>query len=240
METFIKSAKKGAILMSLGTNIRSNMLGNEVLTAVLKTFALFPDYNFLWKFESEVNNLPIKPTDNVMVSKFLPQNDILAHPNVKAFISHAGMLSTHEALWHGKPVVGMPFFVDQSRNLEKSIKNGVAVRVDFRTLNVEIFKSSISAVLDDPKYMKNAQKVSKFFQDKPQKPLEVAIWWIEYAIRNPDLENLKSPTLKLGPFVSKSYDILLTLIVLLHVFIFTLIKIVRKILKGTKNKKKVE
>lgn len=95
--------------MSLGTNMKSNMLGKETLTTILETFAQLPDYNFIWKFESEASDLPISLSENVMIAAFLPQNDILAHPNVVAFISHAGMLSTHEALYHGVPIIGKIF-----------------------------------------------------------------------------------------------------------------------------------
>lgn len=106
MDKFISSGKKGSILMSLGTNIKSNQLGDKLLTQIIKTFAALPEYNFLWKFESEEKDLPIKLSKNVMIGKFLPQNDILAHPKIVGFISHAGLLSTHEALYHGVPVVG--------------------------------------------------------------------------------------------------------------------------------------
>jgi glucuronosyltransferase len=97
--------------MSLGTNIRSDMLGKETLISIIQTFKEIPDYNFLWKFESD--ELPMKLSSNVKVLKFLPQNSILAHPHVKAFISHGGLMSTQEALWYGKPIVGIPFFADQ-------------------------------------------------------------------------------------------------------------------------------
>lgn len=106
MKNFILSAKKGTILMSLGTNMQSSMLGDELLTKIIKTFALLPNYNFLWKFEAEPKDLPVKLSKNVMIEKFLPQNDILAHPGVVGFISHSGLLSTHEALYHGVPVIG--------------------------------------------------------------------------------------------------------------------------------------
>lgn len=227
MEDFIKSGRKGTVLMSLGTNMKSNELGEERLKSILETFASIPDYNFLWKFESEPKDLPIAPSKNVMVGKFLPQNDILAHPNIVAFISHSGMLSTHESLWHGKPIIGMPFFVDQHRNLGKSIMKGIAVKVDFRELSPKIFKSAIMEVLDNPTYYENAQKISKLFKDKPARPLDVAVWWIEYVLRNPELENLKSPTLKLGSFASKSYDALLLFIVLVHVVVFILFKVAK-------------
>lgn len=240
MENFIGRGKKGTVLMSLGTNMKSNMLGDERLKIILNTFAQIPDYNFLWKFESEAKDLPITPSANVMVGKFLPQNDILAHPHVKAFISHAGLLSTHETLWHGKPMIGMPIFVDQKRNAGKCIALGLGVRVNFRDLSVETFKAKILEILDNPKYFKNAQKVSKLFKDKPEKPLNVAVWWVEYAIRNPNLENLRSPTLQLGPFASKSYDVLLAVIALLHVVAFAVVKVLKRVLRVRKEKKKTD
>lgn len=241
MENFIKSGKKGTVLMSLGTNVKSNMLGEQRLKSILEVFAQLTDYNFLWKFESEIDALPLKPTKNVMIEKFLPQNDILAHPNLVAFITHSGLLSTHEALWHGKPIVGIPIFVDQHRNLERMIQRGLGIKVDFRTLATESFKENILTVLTEPKYTKNAKQISKLFQDKPQKPLDVAVWWIEYAMRNPDdLENMKSPTLHLGAFVSGSYDILLAVVIFVHlVVIFTVkfIKAVKKLAIPSKKKK---
>lgn len=238
MDKFIASGKKGTVLMSLGTNMKSNQLGEETLINIIKTFAEIPDYNFLWKFESEVKDLPHSPSANLMVSKWLPQNDILAHPNLKAFVSHGGMLSTHEALWHGKPIIGMPFFVDQHRNLGKAIRIGVANTVDFRNLQVEEFKRNILEILDDKSYYENAQKVSKLFKDKPERPLAVALWWIEYAMRNPNLDNLRSPTLDLGPFASKSFDVLIFLVISLHAVVFILIRTIKFILKSIKGKSK--
>lgn len=44
----------------------------------------------LWKWEDD---LPDKPS-NIRIEKWLPQNDILGHPNVKLFITHGGLLST--------------------------------------------------------------------------------------------------------------------------------------------------
>lgn len=235
MDDFIKSGKKGTVLMSLGTNMKSNMLGEERLKVIIETFAQLPDYNFLWKFESELKDLPAVPTKNVMIGKFLPQNDILAHPNLIAFVTHSGMLSTHEAFWHGKPVVAMPFFVDQHMNSAKAVNLGVGVKVDFRTLTVQNFKSSIESVVKDPKYFKNSQRVSKLFRDKPQRPLDLAIWWIEYIIRNPKIENLMSPTIQLGPFISNSYDILLFALTILSFVFYLIVKVIRTVKKLFQN-----
>lgn len=227
-------------MMSLGTNVKSNMLGEEMLKSIIKTFALIPDFNFLWKFESDEKDLPIALSKNVMVGKFLPQNDILAHPNLKAFISHSGMLSTHEAMWHGKPIIGMPVFVDQRRNLGKAIGIGVAVKVDIKNVTVDGFKKSILTVLQDSKYFENAQKVSKLFQDKPQRPLDTAVWWCEFVMRNPNLDHLKSPTIALGPFVAKSYDVLLVIVIAIHLVAYLSIKVVKGLKKITSGKSKTD
>lgn len=52
----------------------------------------------LWKFEDKsLTDIP----SNVMIRDWMPQNDILAHPNVILFISHGGMLGAMESLYHG-------------------------------------------------------------------------------------------------------------------------------------------
>lgn len=113
IDEFINASKKGAVLFSLGTNVRSDKLGADKQKSILEAFAKMSDYHFLWKFETDT--LPMKLPKNVFVKSWLPQNDILGHSRVKAFITHAGTLSTHEATWHGVPMIAIPIFVDQVR-----------------------------------------------------------------------------------------------------------------------------
>ena len=51
----------------------------------------------LMKWESD--EMEGKP-DNMLVKRFLPQQDILGHHNTKLFITHAGYLSFEESLCH--------------------------------------------------------------------------------------------------------------------------------------------
>ena len=66
----------------------------------------------LWKWETE--EMADKP-DNVMLSKWLPQQEILAHPNCKLFITHGGQSSFQETLCHKKPVVSESYPISISK-----------------------------------------------------------------------------------------------------------------------------
>lgn len=109
----MNSSRKGVVLFSLGSFLRSDMLPQPMLKSILTAFEQMPNYNFLWKFETDT--LPTELPKNVFVQSWLPQNDILAHPRTKAFISHGGLMSTIEASWHGVPIIGIPIVADQHR-----------------------------------------------------------------------------------------------------------------------------
>lgn len=88
LEEFIVSGKMGTILFSLGTNARSSFMDVQKQNAFIDAFELFPDYHFLWKFEELT--IDLKLPNNVIIRPWLPQTDILAHPNVTAFLTHSG------------------------------------------------------------------------------------------------------------------------------------------------------
>lgn len=85
--------------------------------------------------------------------------------------------------------------------------------------------------------------VSKKFRDRPETPLELAVWWIEFALRNPDLSYMKSPVLKLGFLKANNFDILLFVVVALVLVSFFIVKCFsgkdynNKMVKNDKKKK---
>lgn len=113
MEKFVNLSESGVVVFSLGTNVRSEFITVEKQLMFIKIFQQLPQYNFLWKFESI--STQIKLPANVQIWPWIPQSDVLAHQNCKAIIAHGGALSTQEAIFHGIPLLIIPFVYDQIR-----------------------------------------------------------------------------------------------------------------------------
>uniref|UniRef100_A0A182QKP4 UDP-glucuronosyltransferase n=1 Tax=Anopheles farauti TaxID=69004 RepID=A0A182QKP4_9DIPT len=235
LEQFLNASRKGAVLFSLGTNVRSDQLDVGRQRMIVNALRQLPDYHFLWKFETE---LSIPLPKNVIVRPWLPQNDILAHGKTKAFITHAGLLSTHEATWYGVPIVGIPFIADQHRNLERCVRAGVAKRVSFQTMSTVELRDAIRDVLEDPTYRTNMAAQSALFQDQPEKPLARAVWWIEWVMRHPNATQLQSPVLKLGFLRTYLIDVVLVLAAVPLLLVFLARKWLRKSVPAVSDKKR--
>ena len=57
--------------------------------------------------------IPPSLNKNIKVMSWIPQNDLLAHKDIKAFVSHVGHNSLYESAYHGVPVVAVPLYADQ-------------------------------------------------------------------------------------------------------------------------------
>lgn len=147
IKEFLDNATEGVIFFSMGSNIQSTTLPIEKREALLKTFAQFKQ-KVMWKWESD--DLPGKP-DNVFTKSWWPQDDILAHPNVKVFITHGGLLGSTEAIYHGVPVIGIPIFGDQELNMARAQRSGYGLTVNYRNLTQEALTWALNEVLYDPK-----------------------------------------------------------------------------------------
>uniref|UniRef100_A0A182K6E0 UDP-glycosyltransferases domain-containing protein n=1 Tax=Anopheles christyi TaxID=43041 RepID=A0A182K6E0_9DIPT len=217
LRAFIANAPMGAVLFAMGTNFKSKMFTPERQAMFLEAFAQFPQYHILWKFDDD--QLPMKASSNVMIRPWLPQNDILAQQRVKAFITHCGLMSTQEATYHAVPMIGIPIYVDQHLNLHRTVQAGAGVKLDLATLSTGSIVAALREVLESESYQQAIDKRSALFRDQPEKPLERALWWIEWALRHPREDQLRSSTVKMSSFVANGYDvcacIVLTIVVLL-------------------------
>ncbi|KAJ8980274.1 hypothetical protein NQ317_005132 [Molorchus minor] len=180
IQKFLDESKEGAIFFSMGSNLKTTDLSNNTLSGILNVFSNMKQ-NVLWKFDGDsISNKP----KNVLISKWLPQSDILAHPYTVGFITHGGMLSTTEAIFYGVPMVGIPIFGDQKLNVARSVEKGIAVHLPFKKLSETTLTEALVEILDNPKYKKNSKKLSSILRDRVVKPLDLAMYWVEYIGRH--------------------------------------------------------
>ena len=126
--------------------------------------------------------------------KWFPQNDLLANPAVKLFITHCGISSTFESAFHGVPVVAVPLVADQPDNAEKLVKRAkIGVMIDFYTLTEEKVEQAVHEVLNNPKYKENAKKTSYMLSDRLVSPKQQLRHLVNFTIKSGGAPHLFHP-----------------------------------------------
>lgn len=95
----------------------------------------------------------------------------------------------------------------------------MALNLDLKSINRKTFTEAMLEMLTNSSYRRNAQLRSKNFQDQKEHPLQRAMWWIDYVLRNQDISFLKHPSLaQLNVCTKHSIDIIAFLVVLVIAF----------------------
>ncbi|KAF8360766.1 hypothetical protein PRIPAC_87689 [Pristionchus pacificus] len=181
----ILSRRSKTILLSFGSVAKSIYIPGDIKDSILKTIARFPDITFIWKYEQpedEFAKEALRSLPNLHLSKWTPQNDILADDRLTAFITHGGMGSTQETATRGKPGIFIPLFGDQPRNAGMMQYNGFGVVLDkFDMINPDSFEGAIREVLNNESYRINARRISSMLAKKPFTSKELLIKTVEFA-----------------------------------------------------------
>ncbi|GAB0093836.1 hypothetical protein DMENIID0001_090180 [Sergentomyia squamirostris] len=225
LKKFLDSEVNGVIYFSMGSTVLSVDMPQERRDALLKAFSKLP-MKVMWKWEDDY--LPGKP-DNVLIRKWFPQNDILAHPNVKLFITHGGLLSTMEATWFGVPVIGLPVFGDQFMNMAKTVAADYGLTVALTNLTENSISWAINEVLTKETYSRKAKAISSRFRDQESDPMERAIYWIEYVARHGGARHLVSGAQDLHFIQYHNLDVFAFLILVPVLLLLTLKWIIKKL-----------
>ncbi|HVZ22175.1 MAG TPA: glycosyltransferase [Vicinamibacterales bacterium] len=107
-------------------------------------------FRTLWSLKpDQAALLPASATSSLRMLDWAPQAAVLAHPNVKAFVSHCGANSVYESVHAGTPIVGIPMFGDQQDMALRVADAGIGVWLDKRTFTAEELRAAILRVLHD-------------------------------------------------------------------------------------------
>ncbi|XP_061102468.1 UDP-glucuronosyltransferase 2A2-like [Conger conger] len=222
LEEFVQSSgEHGFIIMSLGTLF--GKLPHDLADEIAAAFAQLPQ-KVIWR---HTGDRPATLGNNTRLVTWMPQNDLLGHPKIRAFVAHGGTNGVLEAIYHGVPIVGLPLIFDQPDNLNRMRVKGAAKIVDIVTLDRNIFLQALQEVLHEPSYRMNMQRLSRLHHDQPMKPLDLALFWIEFVMRHKGAGHLRTESYRMPWYVYHSVDVIGTLLAAMLFILLILIFLVR-------------
>ena len=178
LSDFLDYADDGVILVSLGSYF------NFVPLDIVQKFCIaFSNVKakVVWKIK-HVGNCDIDE-DKIKVMSWVPQNDILAHPNVKLFLTHGGYNSIIESIHNAKVMLVMPFAADQPLNANIVKNRNLGIIMDIANFQISELINNIDILFTDVKYERHIQAASNVLHDKLHSPGERASFAVNHVIK---------------------------------------------------------
>ncbi|XP_063096810.1 UDP-glucuronosyltransferase 2B31-like [Cavia porcellus] len=219
LEDFVQSSgEHGIVIFSLGSMVMN--MTEDKADVIASALAQIPQ-KVVWRFDGKK---PATLGPNTQLYKWIPQNDLLGHPKTKAFITHGGTNGIYEAIYHGVPMVGIPLFWDQGDNIAHIKAKGAAVRVDFNRMSSTDLVNAMKTVINDLSYKQNALRLSRIHHDQPVKPLDRAVFWVEFVMRHKGAKHLRVAAHDLSWLQYHSLDVIGFLLASVATVIFIISK----------------
>lgn len=77
---------------------------------------------------------------------------MIAHPKIKAFITHACLGGINEAIYYGVPMVSFPMFAEQDYNANLLEAKEIAIKLEITTLKSNELETAIKEITGTPRY----------------------------------------------------------------------------------------
>ncbi|KAM4025038.1 UDP-glucuronosyltransferase 1A6-like isoform 3-T3 [Anomaloglossus baeobatrachus] len=214
-ETLVNSSgEHGFVVFSLGSMVSEIPMHKamdiaEALRSIPQTV--------IWRYTGKV---PTNLGNNTHLVKWLPQNDLLAHPKARAFITHAGSHGIYESICNAVPVVMLPLFGDQMDNAKRIESRGAGVTLNVLDMTPEDLFNALDAVINNPSYKENMQRLSDLHLDRPIHPLDLAVYWVEFVMRHKGAPHLRPAAHDLNWIQYHSLDVFGFLLAVLATILF--------------------
>ncbi|CAJ1063855.1 Hypothetical predicted protein [Xyrichtys novacula] len=222
LEKFVQSAgEHGVIIMTLGTLV--NALPEDLAEEFASVFAKMPQ-KVIWRHKGK---RPSTLGNNTLIVDWMPQKDLLGHPQTKVFVAHGGTNGVQEAIYHGVPVLGIPLFFDQFDNLLRLKDRGAAKILELADANSRSFEQALNEVLHQDSYRQNIQRLSRLHRDQPMAPMDKAVFWVEYVIRHKGAPHLRTEAYKMPWYSYYLLDVLLFMMTVVTVLLYSMFALFR-------------
>lgn len=200
-----ESGENGFIVFAMGTFFDPKYFPAASMEAFLTVFSRLKQ-TVIWK-QNSVDNLP----SNVKTFPWIPQQDLLGNHKARLCITHGGMYSLYESMYHGVPILGMAIFGDQRDNLQVASQMGSVLAMDKLNITVNLLYETITTLLNNPRYKEKAKEISDRIHDQPETPLHRTIYWLEHVMKYKDVSYLKGMNKDIGLHQYFGLDVILLL-----------------------------
>ncbi|XP_030187209.1 UDP-glucuronosyltransferase 3A1-like [Lynx canadensis] len=194
-ENFIsKFGDSGFVLVAMGSMVGTYQ-SQEVLMEMNSAFARLSQ-GVIWNCKPSKWPKDVKLAANVKIVDWLPQNDLLAHPRIRLFVTHGGLNSIMEAIQHGVPIVGIPVLGDHPENMVRVEAKKFGVSIQLKQIKAETLALKIKEVIEDKRYKSAAVAASIIRRSHPLTPAQRLVGWIDHILQTGGAAHLKPHALQ--------------------------------------------
>ncbi|XP_063816961.1 UDP-glucuronosyltransferase 3A1-like isoform X2 [Pseudophryne corroboree] len=239
LEDYIsESGESGFIVVTLGS-----MISSSPQIALLKEmnagFARIPQI-VIWRFQRSHWPKELQLAPNVRLLDWVSQNDLLGHPKIRLLVTHGGLNSLMEAVYHGVPVLGIPLFGDQFDNLVRITAKHMGTFIPVLEIKSESFANTMRHVIENKSYKMSAMNLSVIRKSRPFPPDQQLLRWVEHIIQSGGGGHLHPYSYQQPWYQQYLLDVILFLCLSIALILYLIVKIFKlligKICFATKQK----
>ena len=173
--------------------------------------------------DNEIKLLP----ENVYISRWLEQNNLLGDKRINLFVTHGGFNSVQESVYHEKPMIVLGIGLDHYNAGSFIKKREIGIVFQKKNMvNKNSIIESIETVINNKKYYDNIKKVSKIMKNLKD-PREEFKYWIDFGY-NVGYQSLQIPSYKYkySWIIVNGYDVAFVWLMLFLIIIIIIKKII--------------
>uniref|UniRef100_A0A0N5B5A3 glucuronosyltransferase n=1 Tax=Strongyloides papillosus TaxID=174720 RepID=A0A0N5B5A3_STREA len=230
----ILSLRSKTILISFGSVAKSSLMPQKMKESVLETIKKFSDATFIWKYETPEDGFG-KNVENLVLSKWVPQNDLLNDERLSLFITHGGINSFNEIVYTGKVALSIPIFGDQFKNAMLLEKRRMGMSMNKKMIeDPNVLTNYIRELLENDEFKRNAKLISRMLKNNPIDSRETILKHVQFCAMFGNNSFLDLESRNMGVIVYYNLDIIIPFTLMLFIFatiiIWFLIKKIKNLL----------
>jgi len=146
--------KRPIIYISMGTVWKNNFSIENIIEALI-------DLNYTLIISGTCGEKKYYSYDNVIIREHINQIEVLKHCDL--FITHGGVNSVNEALFHGVPLCVHPFQMEQEENADRIVEMSCGIKI--KKLNKSDIRHAVLQIINNDIYKENCRKISDSFHE---------------------------------------------------------------------------